>query len=96
MAMQHPVAGIRRHELNVSRLRHANTLAYEKWPSFDEKLTQDATKEMAKRLKVESIDWKKQMIVVATAGPKPTGGYSVIGLGATVRAARSNIRKLRL
>lgn len=36
-----------------------------------------ATNELAKLFKVESIDWKKQMVVVVTAGPKPTGGYSV-------------------
>jgi len=30
-----------------AKLRHGNTLAYEKWPSFDEALTQDATKELA-------------------------------------------------
>ena len=28
-------------------LRHGNSLAYEKWPKFDEALTQDATKELA-------------------------------------------------
>jgi hypothetical protein len=36
-----------------------------------------AAEEMAKAFKVESIDWKKQMVVVATGGTKRTGGYSV-------------------
>ena len=37
----------------------------------------EATKELAKQFKVDGIDWKKQMVVVVTVGPKPTGGYSV-------------------
>jgi hypothetical protein len=36
-----------------------------------------ATEELAKSFKVESIDWKKQMVVVATGGLKRTGGYSL-------------------
>jgi hypothetical protein len=32
---------------------------------------------LAKEFKVEAIDWKKQMVVVATGGTKSTGGYSV-------------------
>jgi hypothetical protein len=36
-----------------------------------------AAAELAKEFKVESIDWKKQMVVVATGGTKSTGGYSV-------------------
>ncbi len=31
----------------------------------------------ARTFKVESIDWKRQMLVVATAGAEPTGGYTV-------------------
>ena len=34
------------HEL-WSRIGHEKSLAYEKWPDFDEALTQDATREMA-------------------------------------------------
>jgi lipoprotein NlpI len=36
-----------------------------------------ATAELAKALKVDAIDWKTHMLVVVTAGVKPTGGYSV-------------------
>jgi hypothetical protein len=36
-----------------------------------------AAEELAKAFKVEAIDWKKQMVVVATGGTKSTGGYSV-------------------
>jgi hypothetical protein len=36
-----------------------------------------ATAELAKTLKVDSIDWTKQMLIVVTAGVKRTGGYSV-------------------
>jgi hypothetical protein len=36
-----------------------------------------ATRMLAQALKVPSIDWDKQMVVVVTAGAKPTGGYSV-------------------
>jgi hypothetical protein len=34
-------------------------------------------KDVLKLLKVETIDWKKNMLVVVTAGMKPTAGYSV-------------------
>ena len=36
-----------------------------------------ATAELAKRLKVVSIDWKKQMVITISGGSRPTGGYSV-------------------
>ena len=36
-----------------------------------------SVEELAKVFKVESIDWKQQMIVVASGGTKRTGGYSV-------------------
>jgi hypothetical protein len=36
-----------------------------------------AVEELAKAFKVESIDWKKQMVVVASGGTKTTGGYGV-------------------
>src|SRR5262245_54623772 len=36
-----------------------------------------ATAELAKTLKVDTIDWTKQMLIVVTAGVKPSGGYSV-------------------
>jgi hypothetical protein len=34
-----------------------------------------ATAELAKALKVKTIDWSKQMLVVVTAGTKGSGGY---------------------
>ena len=36
-----------------------------------------ATRMLAEALKVPTIDWDKQMVIVVTAGAKPTGGYSV-------------------
>jgi PrcB C-terminal len=36
-----------------------------------------ATAELAKMLKVDNIDWTKQMLIVVTAGVKPSGGFSV-------------------
>jgi hypothetical protein len=36
-----------------------------------------ATAALAKAFKVDAIDWSKQMVVVVTAGVKPTGGYRV-------------------
>jgi hypothetical protein len=36
-----------------------------------------ATETVAKALKVDGIDWKKQMVIVVTGGVKRTGGYSV-------------------
>ncbi len=36
-----------------------------------------AAETVAKALKVDDIDWKKQMVIVVTGGVKRTGGYSV-------------------
>jgi PrcB C-terminal len=36
-----------------------------------------ATAELAKRLKVDAIDWKKQMVIVISGGEQRTGGFSV-------------------
>ncbi len=43
----------------------------------DGKSQQQATANLAKALKVARIDWDKQMVIVVTAGAKPTGGYRV-------------------
>jgi len=45
--------------------------------AFTGKNEQEATADLAKRLKVETIGWKKQMVVVISGGVQPTGGYSV-------------------
>ena len=37
----------------------------------------EATERLSRIFKVESIDWKDQMVVVVTAGVKRTGGYRV-------------------
>jgi hypothetical protein len=37
----------------------------------------DVTADVAQLLKVKTIDWDKQMLVVVAAGSKPTGGYRV-------------------
>lgn len=36
-----------------------------------------ASANLAKQLKVEAIDWKKQMVIVVSGGTQRTGGYSV-------------------
>lgn len=36
-----------------------------------------ATADVAKMLKVDAIDWKKQMLIVIAGGTQRTGGYSV-------------------
>ena len=43
----------------------------------DEALQKQVTAATAKLLKVDGIDWKKQMLVVVTGGVQPTGGYAV-------------------
>jgi hypothetical protein len=50
------------------------------WNKLDanaEVLKKQATEAVAKALKVDGIDWDKQMLVVTTAGVKPTGGWKV-------------------
>jgi hypothetical protein len=42
-----------------------------------EEAQKKASEIIAKTLKVDDIDWKKQMVIVATGGMKRTGGYSV-------------------
>jgi hypothetical protein len=42
-----------------------------------EEAQKKATEAAAKALKVDDIDWKKQMLIVVTGGVKRTGGYSV-------------------
>jgi hypothetical protein len=37
----------------------------------------EATRRLARLFKVPAIDWTRQMVVVVTAGVKPTGGYRV-------------------
>jgi hypothetical protein len=39
--------------------------------------SEQITADFASRLKVDSIDWKKQMLVVIYGGEQPTSGYSV-------------------
>ncbi len=51
----------------------------------DGKSQEQASANLAKALKVEKIDWDKQMVVVATAGAKPTGGYRVEVLTVAVK-----------
>jgi hypothetical protein len=42
-----------------------------------EEAQKKATEAAAKALKVDDIDWKKQMVIVVTGGMKRTGGYSI-------------------
>lgn len=43
----------------------------------DGKGQEQASDQIAKAVKLDKIDWDKQMVIVATAGAKPTGGYRV-------------------
>jgi PrcB C-terminal len=43
----------------------------------DDTLKTQAVVEAARLFKVETIDWKTQMIIVVSAGAKPTSGYTV-------------------
>jgi hypothetical protein len=43
----------------------------------DPRFQADVTADAAQLLKVKTIDWKKQMLVVVAAGTKPTGGYTI-------------------
>jgi hypothetical protein len=52
----------------------------------------EATEQLAKRFKVEGIDWSKQMVVVATGGRKNTGGYSVEFTGLEVEAKALTVK----
>jgi len=51
-----------------------------------------ATRTLAEALKVPTIDWEKQMVIVVTAGAKPTGGYSVEVLGVTAQDKTLTVR----
>ena len=50
------------------------------WSELDappQVVEKNATEAVAKLLKEPDIDWKKQMLIVVTAGAKPTGGWKV-------------------
>ncbi|HBI45395.1 MAG TPA: hypothetical protein DDY78_21465 [Planctomycetales bacterium] len=51
----------------------------------DDSVKRQAVEEAARLFKVEVIDWKTQMIVVASAGAKPSSGYTVEITGLDVR-----------
>ncbi len=43
----------------------------------DDKVQTREAELTARQFKLESIDWNRQMLIVATAGAEPTGGYTV-------------------
>jgi hypothetical protein len=51
----------------------------------DEATRREATSRFAKDLKVDGIDWTKQMVVVVAAGRKNTGGFSVEFTGLEIK-----------
>src|SRR5262245_47019071 len=51
-----------------------------------------ATRTLAEAFKVPTIDWEKQMVIVVTAGAKPTGGYSVEILGVEAKDKTLTVR----
>jgi hypothetical protein len=44
-----------------------------------------ATAKLAEALKLDAIDWSKQMVICIDGGTRPTGGYSVDVISATVQ-----------
>lgn len=66
-------------ELAVIR-NAAELTAREPWSNLDAPqpvVEKKATDEVAKLLKVDGIDWNKQMLILVTAGPKSSGGWKV-------------------
>lgn len=53
---------------------------------------EEATANLAKALKVEKIDWDKQMVVVISGGVQRTGGYSVALQGLDVKDKTLTVR----
>jgi hypothetical protein len=51
-----------------------------------------ATRTLAEVFKVPAIDWEKQMVIVVTAGAKPTGGYSVEIVGVEAKDKTLTVR----
>ncbi|MBI2809109.1 MAG: protease complex subunit PrcB family protein [Planctomycetes bacterium] len=47
-----------------------------------------ASADVARLLKVQSIDWKKQMLIVIAGGVQRTGGYSVEAKSLEVKAGK--------
>jgi hypothetical protein len=58
----------------------------------DKRMQSAVSEDVAKLLKVKAIDWKKQMIVVVTAGTKPTAGYSIEVLTLAVKDKTLTVR----
>lgn len=54
-------------------------------PAWAKSSEKEATEAVAKSLRVKTIDWDKQMLVVVTAGSKPTGGWRVEVTSAAVK-----------
>lgn len=61
--------GLRGHQV----IRSAEELAKARGAKDADKATQD----LAKQLKVENIDWKKQMVLMVSGGTQRSGGFSV-------------------
>jgi dipeptidyl aminopeptidase/acylaminoacyl peptidase len=53
--------------------------------SRDEAVQQDATKKLARLFKRDTIDWDKQMLLIAEVGQRKTGGYRVEFTGLDVK-----------
>ena len=53
---------------------------------------QFATQTLTRAFKVDKIDWDRQMVVVVTAGSKPTGGYRLEIKGLDVKGDTLTVR----
>jgi hypothetical protein len=73
-------------------LKDADALAAATDRARDDAGRKEAVQAMAKLFKVDAIDFDKQMIVVVTAGPKPTGGFAVTIDGVRAEGKTATVR----
>jgi hypothetical protein len=77
-----PLAGKNKHSI----IRSAKELlAAQGGKDAGDEAEKAATAKLAKALKLEAIDWSKQMVIGINGGTRPTGGYSVEVISATVQ-----------
>ena len=65
-----------------ARLGHTQTLAYEKWPAFDEAMTQDATNELAVQINGKL---KARVVVAADAGEEAVKAAALLAVQAELQ-----------
>lgn len=73
-------------------LKDADALAAATDRDKDDAGRKEALAAMAKLFGVDTVDFRKHMIVVVTAGPKPTGGFAVTIEGVRVADKTATVR----